>query len=296
MLKLGVIGFSEGNGHPFSWSAIFNGFDYQAMLDCGYPVIPEYLSQQNFPKDFLCDLGKVTHVYSQNIVLSEKVQKAALVENLVETPEKLIGAVDAILLARDDAENHLEMTKSFIEAGIPIFIDKPFALTLADANAMLDMQNFDSQIFTCSSLRYANELLLGDEEKEQLGEIKYIEASIPKYWKTYAVHLIEPIIVNCKNRGGLKNVKSINRNGITQALVEWEDVTAYIKCTGHFPTSLSIVFYGVEKNIKKTFHDSFSCFKSSLYNFISQTQQKKLLISRKETLEIVEIIEKGING
>ena len=30
-LKLGVIGMSEGNGHPYSWSAIFNGFDREEM-------------------------------------------------------------------------------------------------------------------------------------------------------------------------------------------------------------------------------------------------------------------------
>ena len=27
MLRIGVIGLSEGNGHPYSWSAIINGFD-----------------------------------------------------------------------------------------------------------------------------------------------------------------------------------------------------------------------------------------------------------------------------
>ena len=26
-LSLGLIGVSEGNGHPYSWSAIFNGYD-----------------------------------------------------------------------------------------------------------------------------------------------------------------------------------------------------------------------------------------------------------------------------
>ena len=30
-LKLGVIGLSEGNGHPYSWSAIFNGYDSVEM-------------------------------------------------------------------------------------------------------------------------------------------------------------------------------------------------------------------------------------------------------------------------
>lgn len=26
-LKIGILGMTEGNGHPYSWSAMFNGFD-----------------------------------------------------------------------------------------------------------------------------------------------------------------------------------------------------------------------------------------------------------------------------
>ena len=33
-LRLGVVGLSEGNGHPYSWSAIFNGCDMAYMKDC----------------------------------------------------------------------------------------------------------------------------------------------------------------------------------------------------------------------------------------------------------------------
>ena len=42
-LRLGIMGMSEGNGHPYSWSAIFNGYNSLEMEDCGFPVIPEYL-------------------------------------------------------------------------------------------------------------------------------------------------------------------------------------------------------------------------------------------------------------
>ena len=41
-----MVGMVDGNGHPYSWSAIFNGFDAAAMAHCPYPVIPEYLSRQ----------------------------------------------------------------------------------------------------------------------------------------------------------------------------------------------------------------------------------------------------------
>ena len=40
-LKLGIIGISEGNGHPYSWAAIFNAYNPEIMKTCPYPVIFE---------------------------------------------------------------------------------------------------------------------------------------------------------------------------------------------------------------------------------------------------------------
>jgi len=64
-LRLGVIGLSPGNGHPYSWSAIFNGYNLQAMEECGFPVIPRYLEKQNFPDDGI-QSAKVTHIWTQD--------------------------------------------------------------------------------------------------------------------------------------------------------------------------------------------------------------------------------------
>ena len=104
-LKLGVIGLSDGNGHPYSWSAIFNGCDMAYMKDCGFPVIPEYLSKQRFPDDCIPN-AHVTHIWTQDRAVSEHVAKASLIPNVVDRMEDMIGEVDAVLLARDDPENH----------------------------------------------------------------------------------------------------------------------------------------------------------------------------------------------
>ena len=76
MLKLGIIGLSEGNGHPYSWSAIVNGdYDSKLMADCGYPVIPAYLGAN---RDTLGIEGaKVTHIWTQDKALSQHVSKAS---------------------------------------------------------------------------------------------------------------------------------------------------------------------------------------------------------------------------
>lgn len=295
-LKIGVIGISEGNGHPYSWSAIFNGYNPDEMGKCGFAVIPQYLSSRRYPEDFLGEWGAVTHIWTQDKAISDKIARASKISNIVEKPDDMIGIVDAILLARDDAENHLEMAAPFLKAGLPILIDKPFALNLDNAYGMIDLQLMNHQIFTCSSLRFANELILCGKEKKELGTINYIEASVPKYWATYAVHALEPIIVNCPERGRLKNVKITSKYGIKLTLIEWENLMAYVKCTGNQPSKIMISFHGETGKVEKEFNDSFSCFKTSLKNFLYQIKLQELIIPRSETIEIVEIIQKGING
>ena len=44
-MKLGIIGISEGNGHPYSWSAIINGYNKKKMEECKYESIPSYLKR-----------------------------------------------------------------------------------------------------------------------------------------------------------------------------------------------------------------------------------------------------------
>jgi len=38
-IPLAMLGMVEGNGHPYSWSAIFNGYDAEAAVRHPYPVI-----------------------------------------------------------------------------------------------------------------------------------------------------------------------------------------------------------------------------------------------------------------
>ena len=55
-LRLGLIGLSPGNGHPYSWAAICNGYDPDALGDCGFPAIGTYLAQQRWPEARLSDV------------------------------------------------------------------------------------------------------------------------------------------------------------------------------------------------------------------------------------------------
>ena len=287
MLRIGIVGLSEGNGHPYSWSAIFNGFD--KTKDCPFEVIPEYLGKQIFPKDFLSDLGKVTHIYTQDRKISEKVAEFALIDNIVDRPEEMINNIDVVLLARDDAENHYEMAKVFIEKGIPIFIDKPLAYSIKEAEKIYSI-NENSLIYTCSSIRFAKEF-----SETIIEGINFVNATIMKSWEKYGIHIIEPVVSMFPNRGNLLSVEKIDSSiGVKIRVVKWRNLQAVFTTTGEIQSQLQIDIMNVNSVKTLLFKDTFYAFRESLRNFIKVTENKKANIDKSETLEIIEIIEKGI--
>ncbi len=297
-LKLGIIGLSDGNGHPYSWSAIFNGYDRAAMQKCGFPVIPGYLDQQSWPESRISDAA-VTTVWTQNEMLSNKIAKAALIPEVVSKPTEMIGKVDAVLLARDDAESHLELAKPFLEAGLPIYIDKPIALTIKDLNKLYELEQYSGQIFTCSALRYSKELSLSQKDRLMIGEIRSIVAFTPKSWAKYAVHIIEPVLKmlpesDTPSSFTSRQINPSGTDGSGSLLVQWNSgVQTALFATGDAGTPISIRVMGSTGYKDLCFSDSFSAFKAALASFLQGVKERTVASPRNFNQLVVELIERG---
>lgn len=143
-IRLGIIGASEGNGHPYSWSAIFNGYNPKEMQKCGYPVIPAYLSNQCWPEAQISGVT-VSSVWTQDLQLSRHIAQASCIGHVSLSLDELKDRVDGVLLARDDSENHLDIAKSFLIAGKPIYIDKPIATSKTALHNLYQFQQYDGR-------------------------------------------------------------------------------------------------------------------------------------------------------
>lgn len=293
MTQLGVIGYVEGNGHPYSWSAICNGYDPETMKDCGYPAIPTYLARRQWPQDRLPN-AIVTHVWTQDDARSRHIAKAALIENVVTRPEHMIGAVDGILLARDDAENHIRFAAPFLEAGIPVYLDKAPALTVGDFEALCARQARPGLIFTGTPLRYAHEFKLEGAACEAVGAVRHIFGMTPKSWDRYAIHVIEPALLLLKNAESTTSIKSWSggdarglnvsfANGTTMGVAALGNVTA--------PISLRVV--GEKGWCDLVFADSFSCFRITLEKFVADVREATSHTDLGFMRRVVELLEFG---
>lgn len=289
-IQLGIVGFSEGNGHPYSWSAIFNGYDSRSLHATDYPQIADYLDKQIWPKDQIHE-ADVVSVFCDDAERAMSVAQCARIPSVSKSIEELVQQSDAILLARDDATSRKTLLEKIILSGKPVFVDKPFALSLSDAERMFELQNNSAQIFTTSALRYAKELLLTPEELHSLGELQSIYAVTPKYWCTYAVHLLEVLMA----QWGGAEVRSVYAFSMVQkgshCHFYLDDILVTVQVVGQCKSPIKIEYQGTHQRIVKTFTDSFSCFKTSLQVALQQWKTGEIMIPRSETLKVCELLQ-----
>lgn len=183
-LRLAMLGMIPGNGHPYSWSALLNGFDPEAMAACPYPVIPQYLGAR--PDNPIVG-ARVTHIWTDDPADAPQVAVAARIEHVVARPEDVLGEVDGVIIATDDGNDHVRRARPFVAAGLPVFVDKPLATNAEDLKQFSDWVAGGARILSSSGMRYAPEL-------DSVGaDWRWITAATPKSWQRYGIHLLEPV-------------------------------------------------------------------------------------------------------
>ncbi|WP_316814380.1 Gfo/Idh/MocA family protein [Pedobacter heparinus] len=292
MIKIGIIGMSPGNAHPSSWSAIINGtYNGKVVQELGFPAVADYLYANQ------ATLGlsgaRVTHILTQDKALSQQIARSAGIECIVENPGQMIAAVDAVILARDDAENHREMAAPFIDAGIPLFIDKPLCSNLDDLQYIAAEVAKGKFIMSCSSMRYAGECMTAKAELSSLGKIELITAVGKKDWIKYGVHMLEAIfsimndpiplsVVNTGNENGA--IVTINFEGGLQVVVN-----LFMDISGTFQVSL----FGQRSWRLVEIKNSYAMFRDNIIEFIRSVEEGKPRLDFSKTEQIIKTIIAG---
>lgn len=283
---------SPGNAHPYSWSAIINGYyDGEEIIRVGYPGITNYL---NANQDTLGIEGaQVTHVWTQDKAISESISNSVKVENIVNNLEDMVGQVDAVILARDDSKEHVEMASPFIEADIPIFIDKPLATTYEDLAYFTEQQAKGKFIMSCSSMRYANECRSLKTDITTLGKIELVTAVGKKDWLKYGIHMLEALFALLDDPKPVL-VQHIGEDQKDIVFLEFENG---IKVTVHLFMDIALTFqisvFGQKGWELIEIKNSYSMFRDNIIEFIRSVQEGKPRLSFDKTERLMKTLIGG---
>ena len=297
-IRLAVLGSSAGNGHPFSWSAILNGYDHELMTrECPFAGIPVYLKKE--PADSLRLPGvDVTHICCTGDGEFEAEQVAACtgIQNVVQNPEDVIGEVDAVLVATDRGSEHVERCRPFVEAGLPVYVDKPLVNTTADLKIFQDWVGEGKRILSSSCMRYAKEFMPYRLSTHDLGEIRFASITTPKSWESYGIHALEAIYTilgpgfeSVRNTGTFhRNVVHLkHQSGADVVVVANADMYGGLGC---------LQLCGTAGHVQTSFSDSFYAFKAQLNAFLEFVRSGVRPYPFSETVELMNILIAGMKS
>ncbi len=294
-LRLAILGSTPGNGHPYSWSAIFNGYNRELMTrECPFAGIPQYLNKE--PADTLTIPGaKVTHICcsGEGGFTAEHVARCSLIPNVVQNPAEVIGKVDAVIIATDIGHEHVARARPFVEAGLPVFIDKPLTDNEPDLKVFKAWVDAGKPILSSSSMRYTKEFLPYRLSTRELGELRFASITTPKSWETYGIHALEgvypilgPGFISARNTGTVeRNIVHLRHHcGADVVVVASADMYGGFGC---------LQLCGTAGRVQLASGDTFFAFKAQLEAFVGYLRSGIRPFPFSETVELMQLVIAG---
>ncbi|MCZ2480997.1 Gfo/Idh/MocA family protein [Aquirufa nivalisilvae] len=181
--RIGIIGLDTS--HVTAFTKALNALD--ASQYAGYKVVAAY---PRGSKDIISSTERIP-------AYTTEVQKYGV--EIVNSIQELLKKVDVVMLETNDGRLHLEQALEVFKAGKRMFIDKPIAASLKDAEAIFAAsEKYKVPIFSASSLRFspsAQEIRAGKVGRV-IGADAYSPMKIEKthpdlFW--YGIHGVETL-------------------------------------------------------------------------------------------------------
>lgn len=179
-IRLGLVRCSDIHGYYYG--VMLAACDPMLLLE-KYYIVHHYASNIYDPKKLTIpkvpgfDLVKVWDFDYQRAKTFAEVfrNKPKVCERLEEMTE----GVDAVFISNGerDGSDHLKLATPFLKKGIPTFVDKPFAATFKDAQALVKLaEKYKTPLFNASILSYVP---AADYFKQRFAEIKHAYYPVP---------------------------------------------------------------------------------------------------------------------
>ena len=288
MLRLGIVDFDPSHVVQFTRRLNHIGIEEEQWVD-GAKVVVGYAGTSAIaPQETVDNYTKI---------LSEE-----LGVELVSHPEEIIGNVDAVLIESVDGSVHLDRARPFIEAGLPVYIDKPFACCLGDAKELVALAAAKKvPLFSSSSLRYALEITdLKTHETEPgsiVGVDTYGPASLhprnPGFFH-YGIHGVEPLYALMGP--GCESVWSVSDAGTDVVIGRWKDGRlGTVRGTRRGAHSYGFTAFCEKSVVARTMNTNY-IYRELLKRIVTMFETGRPPIDLSETLEIVAFIEAAITS
>jgi predicted dehydrogenase len=202
MIRIGIVG--SDNSHALAFASLAN------------------------VERVLGDQARVVAICGSDPEQTAAVARDGKIAATAERPEAMVDQIDLAVVVDRHGDLHAEHALPFLERGLPVFVDKPFAISLDDGNRMLEAaQRSGAAIDSWSALRFAPSTQSLVDDLERIGPIRAGHFTGPCDFDSpyggpffYATHVIElALMAMGEDATSVTARRSGNSVGV---LVTWE--------------------------------------------------------------------------
>ncbi len=216
---------------------------------------------------------------------------------LYDDPADLFGKVDAVLVESVDGSVHRARAMPFLERGMPTYVDKPFACSLADAREMVrTAERKHVPLMSSSSLRYAPEVVAARGGKGPTGAVVGVTTygPAPTHPRNpglfhYGIHPTEMLFALMGT--GCTRLTCLSTPGAEVTTGLWSDGrVASLRGLRAGASAYGFTLFG-SKGVATQGVSTQFIYRELLKQIVKLFETRQLPIDLRETLEIVAFIE-----
>ena len=119
-----------------------------------------YAKLVNLPGAPLYGRAKVVKLWGEDAAQAQSKAEQCQIPQVVSSPDEALTGVDVVMVCNRYGDDHTAPARLAIEAGLPTFVDKPFANDFAEVQMLVALAAAkDVPLMSCSAVRYAVEMV-----------------------------------------------------------------------------------------------------------------------------------------
>ncbi|MBD2844030.1 Gfo/Idh/MocA family oxidoreductase [Paenibacillus sp. IB182496] len=282
MIKVGIIGLDSS--HPVSLSRLFH-----------YEEAEYYVPGARITAAFAGGDGSETsrnrlRQFTPKLVGQEGVE-------LMDSPQAVAENCDALIISALDARLHEPLFRTIAPYQIPVFIDKPIALTREEASRIFDYAAMHrTPVMSCSARRFdpqLTELVKKHQEAfigvDSYGPLRVIDSMEGLFW--YGIHGVEAMYTALGT--GCRAVHAFCSAGSEHYIAEWNDGrTASLRLYTHRSLDAGMVVHTEQGSMHLNFvHAPYPILWGLARQLVQFFSSGIAPVDEMETLEMLSFIE-----
>lgn len=124
--------------------------------------------------------ARVTALVAGSNGQAEEIAQLGDIDRIATSSQELLGDVDALVVTNRDGAQHAAEALPFLQAGVPVWVDKPLAAGVADGEAILSAARAaGAPVTSYSALRWVADTTAAQQAMADVGEVQAVTVTGP---------------------------------------------------------------------------------------------------------------------